>query len=109
MVRPLRTEYADAVYHITSLGNERKPGATRISFLNNLRHVKSQRYVARPPLAKPFMEKVVLDKHKSDREIAEAIEKHLYSQREIAVHLSLHYTSVSRIINDTGLMLTVKI
>ena len=32
----------------------------------------------------------------------EAVEKHLYSQREIAAHLGLHYTSVSRIINERG-------
>src|SRR3990172_9305420 len=28
-------------------------------------------------------------------------EKHLYSQREIAAHLGLHYTSVSRIIKES--------
>jgi hypothetical protein len=63
---------------------------------------KSQRYVARPLLAKLFTEKVVRDKQKRDRKIAEAVEKHLYSQREIAAHLGLHYTSVSRIINERG-------
>lgn len=63
---------------------------------------KSQRYVARPLLAKLFTEKVVRDKQKRDRKIAEAVEKYLYSQREIAGHLGLHYTSVSRIINKRG-------
>jgi REP element-mobilizing transposase RayT len=63
---------------------------------------KSQRYVDRPFLAKIFTEKVVRDKKKRDRKIAEAVEKHLYSQREIAGHLGLHYTSVSRIINERG-------
>ena len=63
---------------------------------------KSQRYAARPHLAKLFTEKVVRDKQKRDRKIAEAVEKHLYSQREIAAHLGLHYTSVSRIISERG-------
>jgi len=63
---------------------------------------KSQRYVERPLLEKLFTDTVVRDKHKRDRKIAEAVEKYLYSQREIAAHLGLHYTSVSRIINDRG-------
>ena len=63
---------------------------------------KSQRYANRPALAKIFTEKMVRNKQKRDRKIAEAVEKHLYSQREIAAHLGLHYTSVSRIINERG-------
>jgi len=59
---------------------------------------KSQRYANRPALAKIFTEKIIRDKQKRDRKIAEAVEKHLYSQREIASHLHLHYTSVSRIL-----------
>jgi REP element-mobilizing transposase RayT len=61
---------------------------------------KSQRYVNRPLLGKIFTEKVIRDKQKRDRNIVEAVEKHLYSQREIADHLGLHYTSVSRIISS---------
>jgi REP-associated tyrosine transposase len=61
---------------------------------------KSQRYVNRPLLGKLFTEKVIRDKQKRDRNIMEAVEKHLYSQREIADHLGLHYTSVSRIISS---------
>jgi DNA-binding transcriptional regulator LsrR (DeoR family) len=34
--------------------------------------------------------------------IAEAVEKFLYSQSEIAAHLGLYYSSVSRIINERG-------
>jgi hypothetical protein len=37
---------------------------------------------------------MVRDKRKRDRKIAEAVEKHLYSQREIAGHLGMHYTCV---------------
>jgi putative transposase len=63
---------------------------------------KSQRYVDRPLLEKLFAEKVVRDKRKRDQKIAEAVEKHLYSQSEIAAHLGLHYTSISRIMNKRG-------
>jgi putative transposase len=61
---------------------------------------KSQRYVNRPLLGKIFTEQVIRDKQERDRNIVEAVEKHLYSQREIADHLGLHYTSVSRIISS---------
>jgi len=63
---------------------------------------KSQRYANRPTLAKIFTEKIVRNKQKRDKKIAEAVEKHLYSQREIAAQPGLHYTSVSRIINERG-------
>jgi hypothetical protein len=53
-------------------------------------------------LAKIFTEKIIRDKQKRDKKIDEAVEKHLYSQREIAAHLGLHYTSISRIINERG-------
>ena len=43
MARPLRIEYAGAVYHITSRGNEKKAvfksDQDRINFLNTLQHV----------------------------------------------------------------------
>ena len=47
MTRPLRIEYADAVYHITSRSNEKKAvykdDQDRINFFNTLRHV-NRRY-----------------------------------------------------------------
>lgn len=46
MTRPLRIEYAGAVYHVTSRGNERKPvfksDQDRVNFLNTLQHVKKR-------------------------------------------------------------------
>lgn len=46
MARPLRIEYAGAVYHITSRGNERKAvfktDQDRINFLNTLQHVNKR-------------------------------------------------------------------
>ncbi len=46
MARPLRIEYAGAVYHVTSRGNEKKPifkdDADRENFLNTLQHVNKR-------------------------------------------------------------------
>ena len=46
MTRPLRIEYAGAVYHITSRGNEKKAvfrgDQDRINFLNVLQHVNKR-------------------------------------------------------------------
>ena len=46
MSRPLRIEYAGAVYHVTSRGNEKKPvfkdDHDREVFLNTLQHVNKQ-------------------------------------------------------------------
>lgn len=42
MLRPLRIEYAGAVYHATSRGNKKTPvfkaDADRLNFLNTLQH-----------------------------------------------------------------------
>ena len=58
---------------------------------------KSQRYVSRPPLEKIFSEGILGDKGKRDKKIAEAVERYGYRQREVADHLGLFFTSVSRI------------
>ena len=46
MTRPLRIEYAGAVYHVTSRGNERKAvfkgDEVRIRLLNTLQHVNKR-------------------------------------------------------------------
>ena len=58
---------------------------------------KSQRYVNRPLLEKIFSEGILRDKAKRDKKIIEAVEKHGYRQREVADHLGMYFTSVSRI------------
>jgi REP-associated tyrosine transposase len=60
---------------------------------------RSQRYANRPVLEKIFTDKVLQDRRKRDAKIAESVEKHLYSQKEIADYLGMHYSSVSRIVN----------
>jgi hypothetical protein len=57
---------------------------------------RRQRYVNRPGLEKIFTEKVLEAKEKRNKKIREAVEKYGYTQREIADHLGLYFTSVSR-------------
>src|SRR5512143_3712688 len=59
---------------------------------------RGQRYANRPALDKLFTDKILRYKKKRNMKIVEAVEKHLYSQREIADHLKIHYSSVSRIV-----------
>lgn len=60
---------------------------------------RSQRYANRPAIDKIFTDRILRDKKKRNAKIAEAVEKHLYSQSEIADHLKIHYSTVSRIVN----------
>ncbi|MCL5022647.1 MAG: transposase [Nitrospirae bacterium] len=61
---------------------------------------KSQRYADRPTLEKIFTVDIVGKKKKRDRKIVDAVERYGYSQREIAEHLGMHYTTISRIVNE---------
>jgi len=60
---------------------------------------KSQRYASRPALNKIFTAGVLKDKKKRDQKIAEAVEKHGYTQRAIANHLVMHYSYISQILS----------
>ena len=59
---------------------------------------KGQRYLGRPSLANLF-KTAMKGKERRDRKIAEAVERHGYSQREIAEHLGMHYSTISRIVS----------
>jgi len=61
---------------------------------------KSQRYMNRPILGKLFEEEVIGDKRRRDKRIVEAVEGFGYSQREVADHLGMHFSSVSRIMRQ---------
>lgn len=61
---------------------------------------KSQRYVNRPGLEKIFTGKVLQTKETRNKKIAEAVEKYGYTQRAIADHLGLYFTSVSRLMKQ---------
>ncbi|MHB8882041.1 MAG: REP-associated tyrosine transposase [Thermodesulfovibrionales bacterium] len=58
---------------------------------------KSQRFVDRPELADIFNQRTAPRSDDRSKKIREAVEKHGYSQREIAEHLGMHYTSISRL------------
>ena len=55
-------------------------------------------FANRPTLDKYSPESILADKRKRDRKIAEAVEKHGYTQRSIADHLGVHSTHVIRIL-----------
>lgn len=58
---------------------------------------KGQRFINRPTIESLFTEEVLRDRRARDERVFEAVEKHGYTQREVADHLRLHFTSVSRI------------
>ena len=60
---------------------------------------RSQRYTDRPSLEKIFDHKTRETITRRNKAIREAVEKHGYRQREVADHLGLFFTSISRIMN----------
>jgi putative transposase len=61
---------------------------------------KGQRYAGRPALAKLFPQRS-RQKKSRDPLIAKAVTEHGYSQMELANHLDLHYSTISRIVSAT--------
>jgi REP element-mobilizing transposase RayT len=59
---------------------------------------KSMRFAGRPSLRDIFGDIDIQNRSQRDIRITEAVEKHGYAQKEIADHLGLHFTSVSRIL-----------
>jgi len=59
---------------------------------------KSQRFMNKPQLEDIFRPEVLGDKRKRDKGIGRAVFEHGYTQREVADHLGIHFTSVSRIL-----------
>jgi REP element-mobilizing transposase RayT len=59
---------------------------------------KNQRFMNRPPLRDIFRLEELADRRKRDRGIGKAVLEHGYTQREVADHLRIHFTSVSRIL-----------
>jgi transcriptional regulator with XRE-family HTH domain len=59
---------------------------------------KSQRFMNKPPLGDIFGPEVLGDRRKRDKSIGKAVLEHGYTQREVADHLGIHFTSVSRIL-----------
>jgi putative transposase len=61
---------------------------------------KSQRFMNRPELNEIFTVGAIRNRRKRDEKLIEAVERHGYTQREGADFLGLHFTSVSRILNQ---------
>lgn len=60
---------------------------------------RSQRFANRPSLEEIFGETTLRDKRQRDLAIIKAVEEYGYRQREIADHLGMYFTSISRIVN----------
>jgi len=60
---------------------------------------RSQRYAARPPLAKLLPPRVVGAKLRRHRAIVAAVERFGYTQKAVADFIGLHYSTVSRLLN----------
>jgi REP element-mobilizing transposase RayT len=59
---------------------------------------KGQRFLARPSLKKLF--ETTKGKARRDRMISVAVKEHGYSQVEVARHLKLHYSTISRLMKE---------
>ena len=57
---------------------------------------KSQRFMNKPPVGDMFGPEVLGDRQKRDKSIGKAVLEHGYTQREVADHLKIHFTYVSR-------------
>lgn len=90
MARALRTEFPGAVYHITSRGNAR--GRLFLDEADEKTFLRTPRARGRPvrrPLAELFNEL-------GADALAVAFRDEGYHLREIAEHLGVHYSTVSR-------------
>ncbi|MDI6891934.1 MAG: transposase [Actinomycetota bacterium] len=61
---------------------------------------KSQRYLGRPTLESLFTQEIVGERTKRNGTIQRAVEEYGYTQKEIADHLGLHYSTVSRLMKE---------
>jgi REP-associated tyrosine transposase len=93
-----------------SILGEEEFAITLMDYLSGKRNIaelpKSQRYVDRPNLDKMFSQNILQDITKRNKKILEAVERHGYKQRDVADYLGMHFTSISRILRQSGVMLT---
>jgi len=57
---------------------------------------RSQRYATRPTLAVLLPEGIVGDQKRLGRRLTDAVEQHGYRQSELARHVGVHYSTISR-------------
>ena len=61
---------------------------------------RSQRYVNRPGLDWLFNADVLKDKRTRNMKIIEAVMRYGFSQKEVAEHLKIHYSTISRLMKE---------
>lgn len=61
---------------------------------------KAQRYLSRPGLGQLFVERVLRDMGKRNEKVEQAVGRYGYTQREVADHLGMHFSSISRIMRE---------
>jgi len=66
---------------------------------------KEQRFLNRPSLEDLFGKRALQDRKRRDKRIQEAVQRHGYRQREVADHIGMHFTSISRILREEKVML----
>jgi len=59
---------------------------------------RGQRYAGRPGLDGLFDEEIKGDRKKRKKKVQEAVEKHGYSQKEVADYIGIHYSVISRLL-----------
>lgn len=69
---------------------------------------KEQRHLGRPGLRDLFSEEMLANKEMRNKMIREAVERYGYSQREVADSLGMHYSTISRLVNEKREMSTIK-
>ncbi|MEC4685034.1 MAG: helix-turn-helix transcriptional regulator [Nitrospirota bacterium] len=104
MARPLRIEYEGAVYHVTSRGNageivfrDEKDRGNILATIKK-RNTRGQRYASRPGLDVLFDEEIKGDRKKRKEKVQEAVERHGYSQKEVADYIGVHYSVISKLL-----------
>lgn len=75
---------------------------TMTEYLNRHRDIadipRSQRFANRPSLEAIFDESTIPGRRERDSAIVKAVEEYGYRQREVADHLGMFFTSISRIL-----------
>ena len=81
MAKPLRIEYEGAVYHVISRGNAEEP----------VFRDKEDRGNILVAIKKG-------DRKKRKKKVQEAVERHGYSQKEVADYIGIHYSVISKLL-----------
>jgi REP-associated tyrosine transposase len=63
---------------------------------------REQRRLGRPSLTDLLRNTSLAERGRRNQGIREAVKRHGYSQREVADHLGMHYSTISRLVNERG-------